>query len=208
MDARPALIVLGAGRGSRFIGTEHKLLQGFGESTVLGTTLRNAISSRLPMVVVTTAPLADEARRHVAARDVIVLPENGSPGGAPIGMGHSICAGVSARPDAGGWLILPADMPLVRPTTLQRVARELAHNAIAYAQYKGRRGHPVGFSAGLFSELIALAGDEGARRLIARYPGFGVNVDDAGTTIDVDTQADLDRVREMTLSMGDSAAGR
>ena len=207
MDARPALIVLGAGRGSRFIGTEHKLLQDLGESTVLGTTLRNAISSRLPMVVVTTAPLADEARRHVAARDVIVLPEVGAPGGAPLGMAHSICAGVSARPDAGGWLILPADMPLVRPTTLQRVARELANNAIAYAQYKGRRGHPVGFSAGLFSELISLSGDEGARRLIARYPGFGVNVDDAGTTIDIDTQADLDLVRELALSSGDSAAG-
>ena len=207
MDTRPALIVLGAGRGSRFIGTEHKLLQDLGESTVLGTTLRNAISSHLPMVVVTTAPLADEARRHVAARDVIVLPEAGTPGGAPLGMAHSICAGVSARPDAAGWLILPADMPLVRPATLQRVARELANNAIAYAQYKGRRGHPVGFSAGLFSELIALSGDEGARRLIARYPGFGVNVDDVGTTIDIDTQADLDLVREMALSSRDSAVG-
>ena len=60
----------------------------------------------------------------------------------------------------------------------------------------------------MFSELIALAGDEGARRLIARYPGFGVNVDDAGTTIDIDTQADLDRVREMAHSLGDSASAR
>ena len=207
MDAQPALIVLGAGCGSRFIGTEHKLLQDLGDSTVLGTTLRHAISSQLSVVVVTTAPLADEARRYVAARDVIVLPQAGATGGPALGMGYSICAGVSARPDASGWLILPADMPLVLPTTVKRVARELAHYPVAYAQYKGRRGHPVGFSAELYSELIELSGDEGARRLIARYPAFGVNVDDAGSTIDVDTQADLDLVREMVLSLGAPTPG-
>ena len=63
-------------------------------------------------------------------------------------------------------------MPLVQPATLLAVARALDHHAVAYAQYRGRRGHPVGFAAELYSELTELSGDEGARRIIARYPAF------------------------------------
>jgi molybdenum cofactor cytidylyltransferase len=112
-------------------------------------------------------------------------------------MGYSISAGVNARPNASGWLVLPGDMPLVQPATLQAVARALAQHAVAYAQYKGRRGHPVGFSAELYSELATLSGDEGARRLIARYPAYGVEVDDAGVLLDVDTLDDLASVRKV-----------
>ena len=213
MGARPAVIVLAAGAGSRFLGAGHKLAQRLGESTVLGNTLQHAIASHLQVVVVTTEALAATARLSVAARDVVVLPEVGATGrgaqtlglnsglGVGLGMGYSISAGVGARPDAAGWLVLPGDMPQVQPLTLQIVSRQLLHHAVAYAQHKGRRGHPVGFSSELFSELSALRGDEGARRLVARYAAFGVDVDDPGVLVDVDTQADLDRVRE-TLPAG------
>ncbi|MGK2897849.1 MAG: nucleotidyltransferase family protein [Burkholderiaceae bacterium] len=205
MGARPAVIVLAAGKGSRFLGADHKLAQTLGASTVLGTTLQHAIASDLQVVVVTTQALADLACRSVAARDVIVLPEVGAPGETALGMGYSIGAGVSARPEAGGWLILPGDMPQVQPLTLQAVARQLAHDAVAYAQYKGRRGHPVGFSPELYSELIALRGDEGARRLVARYPAVGVEVDDPGVLVDLDTLADLDRLRRADLAVAGAA---
>lgn len=195
MGGRPVVIVLAAGKGSRFVGADHKLAQNLGALTVLGTTLQHAIASHLQVVVVTTQGLTDVACRSVAARDVIVLPEVGTPGETALGMGYSISVGVGARPDAAGWLILPGDMPRVQPSTLQAVARQLEHHAVAYAQYKGRRGHPVGFSPELYSELIALSGDEGARRLIARYPAFGVEVDDPGVLVDVDTQSDLDSLR-------------
>ncbi|MES2229314.1 MAG: nucleotidyltransferase family protein [Pseudomonadota bacterium] len=201
MGARPAVIVLAAGKGSRFLGADHKLAQTLGASTVLGTTLQHAIASDLQVVVVTTQALADLACRSVAARDVIVLPEVGAPGETALGMGYSIGAGVSARPEAGGWLILPGDMPQVQPLTLQAVARQLAHDAVAYAQYKGRRGHPVGFSPELYSELIGLRGDEGARRLVARYPAVGVEVDDPGVLVDLDTLADLDTLRRADLAV-------
>jgi molybdenum cofactor cytidylyltransferase len=200
MNARPAVIVLAAGRGERFLGPAHKLGQPLAGSTVLGTTLRNAIASQLPVVVVTTEGLADIARRSVAARDVIVLPD-ARPGAAPgsaaqFGMGHSIAAGVSARANAGGWLILPGDMPLVQAATLVAVADALEHHPVVCAHHKGRRGHPVGFSAELYSELVTLSGDEGARRLVARYPALGLELDDPGVLIDVDTEADLAQVRQ------------
>ncbi|OWQ92174.1 molybdopterin-guanine dinucleotide biosynthesis protein MobA [Roseateles aquatilis] len=193
---RPVVVVLAAGRGQRFRGEGHKLEQVLGEDTVLAHTLRQALGSGLSMLVVTSSALAPMVRRHVASRDMLVLPDQdrlGRP--APLGMGHSIAAGVAATGDAPGWLILPADMPMLRSSTLQAVAQALENDPIAYAQYRGRRGHPVAFSAELFSELAALQGDEGARRLLARYPAQAVEVDDPGVLIDVDTVEDLQRLR-------------
>ena len=201
----PVVVVLAAGRGSRFGGHAHKLTQRLGSSTVLGTTLRHVLASHLPMVVVATATIAETARRAVAARDIVVLPEVGTPGPEPLGMGFSIASGIAARPDASGWLILPADMPMVSASTLQAVARELGQHTIVYAQHRGQRGHPVGFAAELYSELVMLEGDEGARRLIARYPAHGVEVDDPGVLIDIDTEADLNGVRSGALPRAGAA---
>lgn len=191
----PVVVVLAAGRGSRFKAREHKLLQPLGASSVLGATLRHVLASRLPMVVVATAVLSEVAGRSIATRDIVVVPEVGETASKTLGMGYSIACGVGARPDASGWLVLPGDMPMVRPDTLLAVAQALSQHTIAYAEYRGRRGHPVGFAAELFSELATLSGDAGARRLLARYPAHGVEVDDPGVLIDIDTASDLDRLR-------------
>jgi molybdenum cofactor cytidylyltransferase len=197
----PTVIVLAAGLGSRFDGAGHKLEQlladeeGHGlAAAVMSHTLRHALESGLPVLVVTTAELAPLAHADVAARDVLVVPK-----AAPLrgrGMGDSIAAGIAARSDAPGWLLLPADMPRVKPSTMQAVAQALSGHAVAFAQHQGRRGHPVAFSAELYSELIGLTGDEGARRLVARYPSHAVDVDDPGVLIDIDTSQDLDVQRK------------
>ncbi|HEX6361369.1 MAG TPA: nucleotidyltransferase family protein [Albitalea sp.] len=195
MKPRPAVIVLAGGSSSRFGAGGHKLTQRLGTSSVLASTLRHAIATRLPVIVVTTEALAETARHHVASRDVVVVPPVGAPSTRPLGMGYSIAAGVGARPDANGWIVQPGDMPLVQPSTILAVCAAMEHHPIAYAQHRGRRGHPVGFGAELYSELVMLSGDEGARRLLARYPAHGVEVDDPGVLIDVDTEADLERLR-------------
>jgi molybdenum cofactor cytidylyltransferase len=191
MKNPPTVIVLAAGRGSRFKAPEHKLLQAFGSSTVLGTALGHVIETGLQLRVVTTAAVGAEARRHVAQRDIVELPAVTGHTGETLGMGFSIASGVAASADASGWLVLPGDMPSVRPATLLAVAAALTQHAVAYAQHLGRRGHPVGFASELYSELVQLSGDQGARRLLARYPSFGVEVDDPGVLIDVDTLDDL-----------------
>ncbi len=201
MKTQTVVVVLAAGRGSRFAGPLHKLVQPLGAASVLGQTISHAIESRLPVIVVTTERLAAEAARWVARRDLVVLPEVGSAGGGPLGMGYSIAAGVAARPQAAGWLVLPGDMPLVRPATLVAVAAGLAQSPVVYAQHGGRRGHPVGFAAELYSELVQLKGDEGARRVTARYPSVGLELGDPGVLVDVDTEADL-----AALRAGDAAA--
>lgn len=195
MSSQRTVVVLAAGRSERFGAGRHKLAQPLGASSVLAQTLACAIASHLRTVVVTTAAFVDVARSSVAARDVVVLPDVGSDGTASLGMGTSIAAGVRASADSAGWLVLPGDMPMVQPATLLAVARALDEHPVAYAQHGGRRGHPVGFAAELYPELTELSGEEGARRIIARYPAFAVDVDDPGILVDIDTEEDLDALR-------------
>jgi molybdenum cofactor cytidylyltransferase len=60
----------------------------------------------------------------------------------------------------------------------------------------------VGFAAELLSELRQLSGDEGARRLLARYPAHGIELDDPGVLVDVDTVEDLAAARARTAAAG------
>lgn len=188
MKNEPAVVVLAAGAGSRYHGTRHKLSEKLGGETVLVRTLRNAIASEMSVVLVISELLIAEARGLVAPEDMVVVDSRTQ---TVWGMGDSIAAGVSIHASATGWLVLPADMPLVKPSSLRAVADALDQQPIAFAQYRGRRGHPVGFGAELFSELVMLRGDEGARRLLARYPTAAVELDDPGVLFDIDTIDDL-----------------
>lgn len=192
MRFRPTILVLAAGSGRRFGGPGHKLDQPLaGARSVLATTIALAVRTLLPLLLVTTAARAATVAGALAQRDVLVLPDEL----AERGMGHSIAAGVAERSGAPGWLVLPGDMPLVAPASILAVAAALEYHPVVHAAHRGRRGHPVGFGAELYSELVRLTGDEGARRLLARYPAHAVELEDAGVLLDIDTEADLEALR-------------
>ncbi|EGJ11624.1 MULTISPECIES: NTP transferase domain-containing protein [Rubrivivax] len=191
MNTSPTIVVLAAGQGARFHPARHPLDQALHGSTVLGTTVAHALQTGLRVLVVTTERLVPLLRPALPLRDLLVLDDASAQRGA----GQSIAAGVRDSPDSAGWLVLPGDLPMLRPATILAVAGSVATHAVSYAQHGGRRGHPVGFAAELYSELASLQGDDGARRLMARYPAVGVEVDDAGVLVAVDPDDDLDAPR-------------
>ncbi len=113
-------------------------------------------------------------------------------------MGHTLAAGVAASLDAAGWLVQPADMPWLQPSSCSVVAQALRKGArIAAPTYCGQRGHPVGFSASCLDELVTLSGDEGARELVRRWGFEPVAVDDPGVIRDVDLPTDISDIRSL-----------
>jgi len=169
----PTVVVLAAGRSERFkaaSGGQHKLdtmLQG---QSVLERSLSNVRASGLPFHVVCAADTA-----HI---------ENP-------GMGDSIATGVTATLNANGWLILPADLPLVLPKTLFALALELASHEVVVPVYQNQRGHPVGFSAMCGDALRKMSGEQGAARVVAQHKVHLVPIDDIGCVLDVDTPNQL-----------------
>jgi molybdenum cofactor cytidylyltransferase len=175
-NSLPTVVVLAAGRSERFkaaSGGQHKLdtmLQGL---SVLERTLASVQASGLPFHVVRAADVA-----HI---------ENA-------GMGDSIATGVAATHNSNGWLILPADLPLVLPKTLLALALELASHEVVVPVYESQRGHPVGFSAMCGEAVRKVSGDQGAARVVAKHKANLVPVDDIGCVLDVDTPEQLARV--------------
>ena len=113
------------------------------------------------------------------------------------GMGFSLACAVAATREASGWLVALGDMPKVQASTMQAVLRALESGAsIVIPCHEGRRGHPVGFSAEHRAALLALTGDEGARRVVGANAEsvLELAVDDPGVLADVDTPEDLRRL--------------
>jgi molybdenum cofactor cytidylyltransferase len=110
-------------------------------------------------------------------------------------MGASLRAGVAVLP-AGlrGVFVFLGDMPDVPEEVLPRLVAAVESGAPAAAPtYKGRRGHPVLFSASLLPDLAGAAGDAGAREVLAIL-GDGlarVESPDPGVLFDVDRPEDL-----------------
>jgi molybdenum cofactor cytidylyltransferase len=166
----PVVLVLASGRGERFVasgGSGSKLQALLGGKPVLERTL--------------DAVRACGLQWH--------LEDAGHEG-----MGDSIAAGVRATAGASGWLVLPGDLPLVRPETLLAVAAALATHAVAVPHHKGQRGHPVGFAASCRNALLRLAGAQGAAAVVRAQPAGAVihlELDDPGVVTDIDTLQDL-----------------
>ncbi len=106
-------------------------------------------------------------------------------------MGDSIAAAVAATPNANGWLILPADLPLVRSDTLRAVAQALAHHSVVAPVFDGQKGHPVGFAACCGPDLRNLKGNRGGAQVIIAWSAMELIVNDAGICMDIDTVQDL-----------------
>jgi molybdenum cofactor cytidylyltransferase len=120
--------------------------------------------------------------------DVVVCP------GAAGGMGVSLACAVQAAGPADGYLVALADMPFIRPSTIEAVRDAMREGAaLAAPFFRARRGHPVGIGGRFYDELAALTGDEGARRVLAgQQAGMRkVPVGDPGVLRDIDTPGDL-----------------
>lgn len=165
----PVVIVLAAGLGERFRaagGLQHKLDAPLGQQTVRAHVLAAVQASGLAWHVVER-----KHTQHLHAQ----------------GMGSSIATGVAATAHANGWLILPADLPLIQPETLRRLAQALRTQSVVVPCVNGQRGHPVGFGAMCRDALLALKGDEGAKSVLQQYSAQLINLDDVGCILDVDT---------------------
>ena len=191
MSKFPVVIVLAAGRGERFAasgGTVHKL--------------DALLAGKRVMDHVLDAVRASGLAHHV------VRPDAHESAGA--GMGDSIAAGVRATPAASAWLILPADLPLIRSDTLRAIAFA-PPCGVTVPRYHGEQGHPVRFDAVCGPDLLSLKGNSGAAPVLRAQEAINsiafVDVDDAGVVTDIDTLEALQRAETLLSERSKPALG-
>ncbi|MGA8727675.1 MAG: DVU_1551 family NTP transferase [Terracidiphilus sp.] len=113
------------------------------------------------------------------------------------GMYSSIVVGSRALPRwAKAAFVLPADIPLVRPSTVRKLAQEWARwqDGIAYPVFDGRRGHPPLIAR----KILDFAKEEGAEGPLSVFlasherDAIEVPVVDEAIHMDMDTRADYE----------------
>jgi molybdenum cofactor cytidylyltransferase len=183
-------ILLAAGYGRRF-GSD-KRRHALPDGTPLLISSMRLYARAFPQLIVVLRPQDKTLAEAVTADDVgnvrvALCPD------ARYGMGHSLACGVQA---ATGWCYLfvaLADMAWVSPHTLARLNTVLAGapaDAVVQPVHDGTPGHPVGFGAARFPQLVQLTGDEGARAVVrdAGASLIRVPVDDPGVLEDLDRE--------------------
>lgn len=206
-------IVMGAGRSTR-LGRPKQTLA-FGDTTLLGWTVRDAEASCLDRVIVVVGGAAEEARAGLAAR-------SGPAGRAEVvsndayasGCASSLLAGLDAvactperaeppvtpgplgRPTGGGYdavMLLLGDMPGVDAQVIDAVRSDWEQHRpwVSVTSYLGQLGHPFVFSAEAFPTLRGLHGDKAVWKVIEAEPERVHRAPvDRPLPVDVDTWAD------------------
>jgi molybdenum cofactor cytidylyltransferase len=139
-----------------------------------------------------------EAELNGLAVKVVNNPEWAS------GMGSSIWAGLEAmglarngEADIDGVVIMLCDQPLIAARRLNElVAAQSVHGkGIVAAEYGGMTGVPALFSRAYYGELAGLGAGEGAKRIILKHADDVERVRCPEGAIDIDTEADYERLQ-------------
>ncbi len=185
-------ILLAAGFSRRF-GPANKLLHALPNGVSIGYASAKNLIDVLPVSIAVVQPDDQELAEQFELAGLKVVTCK-----IEQGMAYSLATATkySAKlaESSGGFVIALADMPFIRPVTIEMVANRLSQgNPIVLPTYHGSRGHPVGFAAKFRSELEKLQGDEGARSIVKGHQDkvHAFECEDPGILVDIDTQADL-----------------
>ncbi len=190
-----AAVLLAAGTASRYRAADPrlptKLVAEFDGVPLVRRVAEAALASRAGPVIVVTGHAADAVRAALAGLPVAFTA---NPAFAS-GLASSLRAGLGAvPPEATGALVLLGDMPAVTPPLLDALVAAFAADPGTEAVvpvHGGRRGNPALLARSLFPAAMALAGDEGARRLLHGARVREVEVRDTAVLLDVDEPSAL-----------------
>ncbi len=115
-------------------------------------------------------------------------------------MSSSIRAGIIAikesNPNLDGVIIALADQPLISEAVFNRLIQSYQEtgNIIIASTYDGVVGVPALFNNILFSELINIEGDKGAKNLMRKYRDEVLSIEIPEAAIDIDTEDDYEKL--------------
>jgi CTP:molybdopterin cytidylyltransferase MocA len=115
------------------------------------------------------------------------------------GMFASVRVGVgSIDGECQGFFVMPVDIPLVRPWTIQQLLTVFAADPtrIVHPCFNRKRGHPPLIPAALVPAILHGPENGGLRGCLGRYAGLGrdVEVPDRHILLDIDTPQDYQRL--------------
>jgi molybdenum cofactor cytidylyltransferase len=91
-------------------------------------------------------------------------------------------------------ILMLCDQPFVDASLLDQLVKKKSLTGIVASGYNGITGAPVLFDAAYFDELLLLKGQEGAKKLLLKYPDDIDAVSFPLGSIDIDTMEDYEKL--------------
>ena len=186
---------MAAGESRRF-GSQNKLFLSCGAETILETSVRNILNSRVDGTV---GVLGHQADRVKALLEKLSCPTAINPNYRE-GMGSSVVVGIDywlekIGLDAGaGLLFALSDQPFIPPAVIDKLIGKYRDTGadIVVPVFNGRRGHPAILNRKYADEIREAAGRWGAREILLRHPDkiLSVPVETGAVIRDIDTPED------------------
>jgi molybdenum cofactor cytidylyltransferase len=179
-------IVLAAGFSSRF-GSSKLLAELSSGKTVFQQTVER-IAEAFPERLVVTRPEMVTALQKLAQGTSILSFEH-----ADQGMGATLAFAAQQIGEWDGCVVCLGDMPFIETSTYSLIAELVTVDSIVTPTFDSKMGNPVAFGKNLYTDLEALMGDSGGRRLMSMYPQAvrELRVSDPGILQDIDTLEEL-----------------
>jgi len=193
---RPVGLVILAAGGSSRLGRPKQLLEYRGRS-LLRHVAEVAVGSICRPIVVVLGAQASQLEAELRALPVHVAENQQWAQGMATSLRRGLETLESLDGGIGAAVILLCDQPLVSVQTIDALvdAWRTAGKRIIASEYAGGVGVPALFDRSLLPEILALDGEEGARRVIARHADEVHLVPFPGGATDIDTPQDCERLR-------------
>jgi CTP:molybdopterin cytidylyltransferase MocA len=111
-----------------------------------------------------------------------------------------VTAAGSLDAETEAFLLLPVDIPLVQPDTIELLLHQYQQSTkgILYPTFRGTRGHPPLISASYRENILSWDGSGGLNGLLMNHESDSATVEcgDEGILLDMDTPEDYQRLRD------------
>jgi molybdenum cofactor cytidylyltransferase len=189
-------ILLAAGGSSR-MGHPKQLLT-WRDEPLVRHAARNALQAGLSPLAIVTGAHADQVRKAVMDLPVRLVdnPEWDQ------GQSSSVKAGLEAMPpETGAAIFLLVDQPYTSSGLIRSLVdlHSRTLSPLVAPRVGERRANPVLFDRQVFPDLMAVQGDMGGRKLFSKHPVSWLDWPDEKLLLDIDTEEDYQRLRNIPL---------
>jgi len=187
------IIILAAGSSSRMGQPKQQLV--YEQNTLLQRSINIALSIPQAIVLIVLGANAEAIKTDIADQPVQIIDNIYW----ETGMSSSIKAGINILanyPGIDDALLMLCDQPFVNVALLKQLIshRPQTGGYIIACQYGDTLGVPALFSKYYFDELLALDGQDGAKKVLMKHKQNAIAIPFEQGSIDIDTPADFNNL--------------
>jgi len=185
-----AVIILAAGNSSR-LGSPKQLLV-YHNKTLIQNCIDHAKQVQAKPLIVVLGAHKELIKSQIDTLNITVVENDNWESGMASSITSAVKTLQDSFPDTDGLILMVCDQPFVDWKILSKLLlkQKETGKAIVASSYEGINGTPAFFHRSLFTELLDLKGDSGAKKILEKYKNSLACVSFEAGSIDIDTSED------------------